>query len=106
MEPGHRFAPRLRRVDYSTLFGVVNLLVCSPACLPAAREGFCALLLQNAAGWPNAPGDGSTIQFPSPPLTCVSGAWRLRLRRDSFHPEQLTRVPGNATGTLPAHARR
>jgi hypothetical protein len=28
----------LRRADYSTLLGVVSLLVCSPACLPAARK--------------------------------------------------------------------
>ena len=65
MEPGHRFAPRLRRADYSTLLGVVSLLVCSPACLPAAPKVLLRALM-NAAGWPNAPGDGSTIQFPSP----------------------------------------
>ena len=28
----------LRRADYSALLGVVRLLVCSPACLPATRK--------------------------------------------------------------------
>src|SRR5882672_11349825 len=97
MEPGPRIAPRLRPVDYSTLLGVVNLLVCSPACLPAARRVLLRALEENAAGWPNAPGDGSTRSVSIAPLTCVTGAWRSRLRWDSFHPERLTRAPGTAT---------
>src|ERR1022692_1897703 len=62
MEPGPRFAPRLRHADYSALLGVVSLLVCSPACLPATRKVLLrALKSENAAGWPHAPGDASTV---------------------------------------------
>src|SRR6266851_2553881 len=50
MEPGHRFAPRLRRADYSALLGVVRLLVCSPACLPAARKVLLRALYREH-GW-------------------------------------------------------
>src|SRR3984893_15086241 len=64
MEPGHRFAPRLRRVDYSTFLGVVSLLVCSPACLPAARKGFCALFRTRPDGL-TLLGTGPHVQFPS-----------------------------------------
>src|SRR5216684_586779 len=34
----------LRRADYSALLGVVRLLVCSPACLPAARKVLLRIL--------------------------------------------------------------
>src|SRR5712691_2032939 len=80
MEPGHRFAPRLRRADYSALLGVVRLLVCSPAVYQQPARCFCALSIENTAGRPNAPGDGSTRSVSAAPLTCVSCAWRLRLR--------------------------
>ena len=50
MEPGPRFAPRLRHADYSELLGVVRLLVCSPACLPAARKVLLRIL-HREHGW-------------------------------------------------------
>src|SRR2546422_10603912 len=97
MEPGHRFAPRLRRADYSTLLGAVNLLVCSPTCLPAVRKVLRRALSER--GWLASRFRGRVHRSVSiAPLTCVCGAWRSRFRRDSFHPEQLTRAPGNATG--------
>src|SRR6266849_3969149 len=97
MEPGHRFAPRLRRADYSTLLGVVNLLVCSPACLPAAR--LVLLRARFERGWLALRFRGRVHHSVSiAPLTCVSGAWRSQLRRESLHAEQLTQAPGNAAG--------
>ena len=76
-----------------------------PACLlpslftSSPRGLLRALYIANAAGRPNAPGDGSTRSVSIAPLTCVCGAWRSRLRWDSFHAERLTRAPGTATGS-------
>jgi len=87
MEPGYRIAPRLRRgsLRASRRREPACLL---PACLPAAGKVLLRALFER--GWLALRFRGRVHRSVSiAPLTCVSGAWRSRFRRDSFHPEQL-----------------
>ena len=98
MEPGPRFAPRLRHADYSALLGVVSLLVCSPACLPAVRKDFCALFTRPEGL--TLPGTGPPFSFyrSSGRLPRKTGRWRFR--RERFLLEWLIRVPVTCRGGL------